>query len=112
MSDIAGDFSILWPALVAGFLVVLSHVPLGQQVLRRGIVFVAIAVNAGRRSAPDGDDEVFAVGVGGHDEAFVGGVDDLAHADARQIAVSLVGEDDQVGPHPLDAGRHGRPQPG
>ena len=44
MSDLAGDFSILWPALVAGILVILSHVPLGQQVLRRGIVFIDLAI--------------------------------------------------------------------
>ena len=44
MSDLNGDFSILWPALVAGILVVLSHVPLGQQVLRRGIVFIDLAI--------------------------------------------------------------------
>ena len=44
MSDLTGDFSILWPALVAGILVVLSHVPLGQQVLRRGIVFIDLAI--------------------------------------------------------------------
>src|SRR5262245_35470945 len=36
--------TILWPALVAGFLVVLSHVPLGQQVLKRGIVFIDLAI--------------------------------------------------------------------
>ena len=40
MSDLAGGFSILWPGLVAGILVGLSHVPLGQQVLRRGSVFI------------------------------------------------------------------------
>jgi len=44
MSDLAGEISILWPALVAGILVVLSHVPLGQQVLRRGIVFIDLAI--------------------------------------------------------------------
>jgi zinc/manganese transport system permease protein len=44
MNDFAGDVSILWPALVAGILVVLSHVPLGQQVLRRGIVFIDLAI--------------------------------------------------------------------
>jgi zinc/manganese transport system permease protein len=44
MNDLAGDISILWPALVAGVLVVLSHVPLGQQVLRRGIVFIDLAI--------------------------------------------------------------------
>jgi zinc/manganese transport system permease protein len=44
MNDIAGAFGILWPALVAGVLVSLSHVPLGQQVLRRGIVFIDLAI--------------------------------------------------------------------
>ncbi len=44
MSDVAVDLSILWPALVAGVMVVLSHVPLGQQVLKRGIVFIDLAI--------------------------------------------------------------------
>ncbi len=44
MSEFEVDLSILWPALVAGVLVVLSHVPLGQQVLRRGIVFIDLAI--------------------------------------------------------------------
>ncbi|MGD9599376.1 MAG: metal ABC transporter permease [Steroidobacteraceae bacterium] len=35
---------ILWPALVAGLLVAVSHVPLGQQVLARGIVFIDLAI--------------------------------------------------------------------
>ncbi|HET9444756.1 MAG TPA: metal ABC transporter permease [Steroidobacteraceae bacterium] len=38
------DLSILWPALIAGLLVVISHVPLGQQVLARGIVFIDLAI--------------------------------------------------------------------
>jgi zinc/manganese transport system permease protein len=38
------DLSILWPALIAGVLVALSHVPLGQQVLTRGIVFIDLAI--------------------------------------------------------------------
>jgi zinc/manganese transport system permease protein len=38
------DLSILWPALIAGLLVVISHVPLGQQVLSRGIVFIDLAI--------------------------------------------------------------------
>lgn len=38
------DLSILWPALIAGVLVALSHVPLGQQVLSRGIVFIDLAI--------------------------------------------------------------------
>lgn len=35
---------ILIPALVAGLLVVLTHVPLGHQVLRRGIIFIDLAI--------------------------------------------------------------------
>lgn len=37
-------FSILWPALLAGLLVAATHVPLGMQVLKRGIVFIDLAV--------------------------------------------------------------------
>jgi len=44
MSSLEADLSILWPALIAGILVVLSHVPLGQQVLARGIVFIDLAI--------------------------------------------------------------------
>jgi zinc/manganese transport system permease protein len=38
------DLTILWPALVAGLLVAATHVPLGVQVLSRGIVFIDLAV--------------------------------------------------------------------
>lgn len=38
------EYSILLPALVAGLLVTASHVPLGIQVLNRGIVFIDIAI--------------------------------------------------------------------
>ena len=38
------DFSILWPAFLAGLLVAATHVPLGMQVLARGIVFIDIAI--------------------------------------------------------------------
>ncbi|MCM2310516.1 MAG: metal ABC transporter permease [Steroidobacteraceae bacterium] len=44
MNEVFANFGILWPALVAGVLVSLSHVPLGQQVLRRGIVFIDLAI--------------------------------------------------------------------
>jgi zinc/manganese transport system permease protein len=44
MTDLFANASILWPAVVAGILVSLSHVPLGQQVLRRGIVFIDLAI--------------------------------------------------------------------
>jgi zinc/manganese transport system permease protein len=35
---------ILWPAFIAGMLVIATHVPLGMQVLARGIVFIDLAV--------------------------------------------------------------------
>jgi zinc/manganese transport system permease protein len=38
------EFSILWPALLAGLLVLVTHVPLGIQVLERGIVFIDLAI--------------------------------------------------------------------
>ena len=38
------DASILGPALVAGLLVLATHVPLGMQVLDRGIVFIDLAI--------------------------------------------------------------------
>jgi zinc/manganese transport system permease protein len=40
----AATLGIVWPALVAGLLVTATHVPLGVQVLRRGIVFIDLAV--------------------------------------------------------------------
>jgi zinc/manganese transport system permease protein len=44
MNMMQTELSILWPALIAGVLVVLTHVPLGQQVLARGIVFIDLAI--------------------------------------------------------------------
>ncbi len=38
------DWSIILPPLCAGLLILASHVPLGQRVLERGIIFVDIAV--------------------------------------------------------------------
>lgn len=38
------EFSILWPAFLAGLLVLATHVPLGRQVLDRGIVFIDLAI--------------------------------------------------------------------
>ena len=40
----AVDLSILAPALAAGLLVTATHVPLGMQVLARGIVFIDLAI--------------------------------------------------------------------
>lgn len=38
------ELSILLPAFAAGLLVLLSHVPLGMEVLKRGIIFVDLAI--------------------------------------------------------------------
>ena len=38
------SLSIVGPALLAGVLVLATHVPLGQEVLRRGIIFIDLAV--------------------------------------------------------------------
>ena len=44
MNPAAHDWSILWPAFAAGLLVTATHVPLGTQVLNRGIVFIDLAI--------------------------------------------------------------------
>ena len=44
MNWAALDAGILGPALAAGLLVLLTHVPLGSQVLERGIVFIDLAI--------------------------------------------------------------------
>jgi zinc/manganese transport system permease protein len=44
MNTDALDISILGPALLAGVLVLASHVPLGRQVLKRGIIFIDLAI--------------------------------------------------------------------
>ena len=44
MSLDGSTLGILWPALIAGLLVTATHVPLGMQVLERGIVFIDLAV--------------------------------------------------------------------
>jgi len=44
MDDLLTQLSIITPAFVAGVLVLGSHVPLGREVLRRGIIFLDIAV--------------------------------------------------------------------
>ena len=40
----AFEMSIIGPALLAGFLVLATHVPLGAEVLRRGIIFIDLAI--------------------------------------------------------------------
>ena len=38
------DLTIILPALLAGILVLVTHIPLGAQVLKRGIVFIDLAI--------------------------------------------------------------------
>jgi zinc/manganese transport system permease protein len=40
----AAQWGILWPAFIAGLLITATHVPLGMQVLQRGIVFIDLAI--------------------------------------------------------------------
>lgn len=44
MNDIASQLDLLWPAFAAGLVVLATHVPLGIQVLARGIIFIDLAV--------------------------------------------------------------------
>jgi len=44
MNWYALDFSILGPAFIAGLLVLSTHVPLGRLVLKRGIIFIDLAI--------------------------------------------------------------------
>ena len=38
------DWSIVGPAVVAGLVILSTHVPLGQEVLKRGIIFIDLAI--------------------------------------------------------------------
>ena len=38
------DWTIIGPAFVAGLVVLSTHVPLGQEVLKRGIIFIDLAI--------------------------------------------------------------------
>jgi zinc/manganese transport system permease protein len=42
--NLAVEMNVLLPALLAGLLVLATHVPLGQEVLKRGIVFIDLAI--------------------------------------------------------------------
>lgn len=44
MSAVLDELTILVPALAAGVVVLATHVPLGQQVLARGIIFIDLAI--------------------------------------------------------------------
>ena len=44
MNEFAVQIDLLWPAFAAGLIVLATHVPLGIQVLARGIIFIDLAV--------------------------------------------------------------------
>ena len=44
MNNFAQTLSIILPAMLAGLLVLSTHVPLGREVLKRGIIFLDIAI--------------------------------------------------------------------
>jgi zinc/manganese transport system permease protein len=44
MNGLAAQIDLLWPAFAAGLIVLATHVPLGAQVLARGIIFIDLAV--------------------------------------------------------------------
>jgi zinc/manganese transport system permease protein len=44
MNQATIDLAIIAPAFLAGILVLLTHIPLGAQVLKRGIVFIDLAI--------------------------------------------------------------------
>ena len=44
MEEFAAQIDLLWPAFAAGLIVLATHVPLGIQVLSRGIIFIDLAV--------------------------------------------------------------------
>ena len=38
------DLSILAPAFLAGVIVLITHIPLGREVIKRGIIFIDLAI--------------------------------------------------------------------
>lgn len=44
MTEVYLEWSIVVPAFIAGLLVLATHVPLGRQVLQRGIIFIDLAI--------------------------------------------------------------------
>ncbi len=44
MDDLSLYLEILWPAFCAGLVVLATHIPLGREVIRRGIIFLDLAI--------------------------------------------------------------------
>ncbi len=85
------DISILGPACIAGLIVLSTHVPLGKQVLARGIIFIDLAI---AQIAALG---VIAAGFFGIDEHGIGV--QLAAAAAALLGAGLLAWTDRRWPH-------------
>ncbi|OWW20693.1 metal ABC transporter permease [Noviherbaspirillum denitrificans] len=72
MNGDAIELSIIAPAFLAGVIVLLTHIPLGALVLKRGIVFIDLAIA-----------QIAALGV------ILAGIADLEHAWAMQLCAGL-----------------------
>lgn len=44
MEQLTIQLEILWPAFIAGLLILATHIPLGREVLERGIIFLDLAI--------------------------------------------------------------------
>ena len=73
------DLSIIVPALVAGILVLATHVPFGREVLNRGIIFIDLAIA-----------QVAGMGVIAADTFHLGGSDDWT-AQIAAVVAALIG---------------------
>ncbi len=66
MDQLLFQAEILWPAMVAGLLILATHIPLGREVLQRGIIFLDLAV---AQIAAFGVVAANMIGLYGHGEA-------------------------------------------
>ena len=76
MNELSLQVEILWPAMVAGLLVLATHVPLGREVLQRGIIFLDLAIA-----------QTAAFGVVLANTFWISGLDDPHHVSTTLIAV-------------------------
>ena len=76
MNALVLQAEILWPAIVAGLLVLATHVPLGREVLKRGIIFLDLAIA-----------QTAAFGVVLANTLWISGHDDHQHFSTTIIAV-------------------------
>ena len=44
MEQLLIQAEIIWPAFIAGLLILATHIPLGREVLQRGIIFLDLAI--------------------------------------------------------------------